>query len=205
MNVLLPISIIPPIPYIAAALQSQKATIDFGEYYIHQTIRNRYHIAGPNGVMVLTINVKSQKGLKIPTGEIEIDYSKAWQRLHLRTIEAAYRSAPFYGHYIAYLEPLLTGNETTLGELFSKAWPLWMKLLKISPNYSFSPKYLEENAAADLRAKIKEPAWYDGKVYSPQYMQVFADRQGFIPRLSVLDLLFNEGPAASHNIGSWLE
>jgi hypothetical protein len=205
MSSLLPLSIVPPVAYFSAVMHSQNTIIDLGENYIHQTIRNRYHIAGPNGVIALTLNVKSQNGLKIPTGEIELDYSKPWQRLHLRTIEAAYRSAPFYDHYIAFLQHLLSGNETTLGELFTKAWPLWLRLLKIAPDYKISDAFIEQKADVDLRTRIKEPTWFHNKVEAQPYMQVFTGKNGFTPYLSILDLLFNEGPAASNYIGAWSE
>ncbi len=197
MNVILPLSIIPPVPYFTAALSGHPVQIDLGEHYQHQTIRNRYHILGPNGVVALTVNVKSQHGIKTPSAQVEIDYQKAWQRSHIRTLQAAYGSAPFYAHYMGHIIEILSGNEKSLGELFMNTWPKWLKLLRITPHADFSDFYLEDPVSIDFRDRIKAPHWFDGRIEAKEYMQVFMDRSPFVPHLSILDLLFNEGPAAA--------
>lgn len=176
--------------------QNNEVVFDAGEHFEKQTIRNRYHILTANGVLALTLNVVGQKGRKVPTGNIEIDYRKNWVRDHLRAIESAYRSAPFFEHYFPEVEAIFTQRHANLGDFFDSAFPRWLKLLGLEKNYSFSEKYIETEAALDLRGRIKNPDHFPDELATAEYLQVFADRFDFQRNLSVIDLLMNEGPAA---------
>lgn len=170
---------------------------DSGEHYVKQSFRNRYHILTANGVSALTIPVKSTGGLHVSTKDIRIEHRKPWLREHLRSITAAYGSAPFFIHYMDEVEALLSTEAETLGDFFSQTFGKWCTLLGLDLPYEVSEMYLEAPFEEDLRLKIKHPNAFPEKALTVPYPQVFEDRYAFTANLSVLDLLFNEGPAAS--------
>lgn len=196
-SVILPISIIPPIPFFVACARGSEVIIDGGENYQKQSIRNRYHILSANGVLPLTVNVSGQKGEKIPTGQISIDYDKHWVREHLRAIESAYRSAPFFEHYFPEIETLLESRYGNLQDFFEVSFPKWLKMLKLECNWLYSESFVETEATLDLRSPIKKPSDFPNSLNSDKYIQVFSDRFPFAKNLSIIDLLMNQGPAAN--------
>jgi hypothetical protein len=170
---------------------------DGGEHYMKQTIRNRYHILTGNGVLALTIPATGQKGQKIPTTDIQIDRSKPWLRNHLRAIEAAYRSAPFYEHYIDKVKSVLSNEALDFGSFFATTFPQWLSLLKIDMKFDVQRQYTGVVENSLLSNAIKAPSDFPEDTPYRPYIQVFADRFDFQPHLSVLDLIFNEGPQAA--------
>lgn len=196
-QIILPISIIPPIPFFVACASGSEIIIDGGENYQKQSIRNRYHILSANGVLPLTVNVTGQKGEKIPTGQITIDYDKHWVREHLRAIESAYRSAPFFEHYFPEIQSLIETKYFNMKELFQISFPKWLKMLKLECNWLYSESFVETEADLDLRIPIKRPSDFPDSLNSKKYIQVFSDRFAFQPNLSIIDLLMNQGPAAN--------
>ncbi|MCZ4408954.1 WbqC family protein [Cryomorphaceae bacterium 1068] len=191
-----PLSLIPPIGLFVAMAKGHKVYFDTAENYVKQTIRNRYHILSANGVQTLTINVVGQKGEKTPSGNILIDYDEPWIRLHKRALESSYRSSPFFDHYYPKVINLFEARHPDFGAFFRESLNLWLRLLKFEPNFSIQDKYVEIDADYDLRTRIKSPDQFPAEFQSKKYLQVFSDRFDFQPNLSILDLLFNEGPAS---------
>lgn len=204
-TVILPISLIPPIPYFVACANANKVIIDGGENYQKQTIRNRYHILSANGVLPLTVNVMSQKGEKIPTGNIAPDYDKLWIREHIRAIESAYRSAPFFEHYFPEIKKILEMQYATLEEMFKQTFPKWLAISGVTCDWSYSTTYIKTSADLDLRKRIKKPSDFPDSLRSQDYMQVFLDRFPFMANLSIIDLLMNEGPVSNTYLPKDLE
>lgn len=196
-TVILPISIIPSTAYLVACAKGHKVIIDGGENYQKQTIRNRYHILSANGVLPLTVNVTSQKGEKIPTDQIQIDYEKHWIREHLRAIESAYRSAPFFEHYFPRVVTLLESKHSCMKDMFLSGFPQWLELAGVTCDWQHSSTFVETPADLDLRLPIKKPADFSPALSTQKYMQVFSDRFPFYSNLSIIDLLMNEGPASN--------
>lgn len=196
-KIILPLSPIPPIPYLVALARKGDVIFDAGEHFIKQTIRNRYHILTANGVLALSLNVAGQKGTKITTGEIEIDYRKNWVRDHLRAIESAYRSAPFFEHFYPEVEAILSEKYPNVSAFFDASFSRYLKLVGIESRYTISQDYLDASDFLDLRKRIKHPEQFPTQLASEQYLQVFSDRFAFKPNLSVIDLLMNAGPASS--------
>lgn len=195
-----PIICIPPIGYFAKAAVAKEVIIDAGENYVKQSIRNRYHILSANGVLTLSIPVISQGGEKIPTGDIKIDYSKEWQRNHLRAINAAYRSAPFYDYYAGAVTELIESGAESLREFAEKSAAICDEWLGYEISRKVENAFQEGDFDCDLRLKIKRPEDFPGKPEFKTYVQVFADRFEFQPNLSILDLIFNLGPEAGYFI-----
>ncbi len=191
-----PMCAVPPIPMIRLCLQAGDVCIDGKENYIKQSFRNRYHILTAGGVKALSIPVKHTGGTPIATCDARIEYRKPWLRDHLRTLKAAYASAPFYIHYAEAIEDILACGAATLGEFFSQNFEKWCALLKVTLPYRLTETYAQENFELDLRQKIKHPSAFPEVGAVAPYPQVFDDRHPFAPNLSVIDLLMNEGPAA---------
>lgn len=191
-----PISPIPPIAYFILGSKNGTLLVDGGEHYIKQTVRNRYHILTANGVLPLTMNVKSQNGKHISTKDILLDYDKPWVRSHLRAIEAAYKSAPFFEHYIHHVEDVLSTNYLTLGSFHKAAFAKWTEILGADFNCDWSDAYIDQPVENDYRGKRKSPNDFAAELHPKSYIQVFSDRHPFASNLSILDLIFNLGPQA---------
>jgi hypothetical protein len=175
--------------------------IDLYENYPKQTWRNRYDVLNSHGLQTLTIPVVGQKGEKISTAEIKIDNRLPWQRTHLRTIQAAYGSAPFYEHYIELIEPLFSKEYEYLSAFNRDALTLILSELKHEKVIQFSNQYVKASEGdTDLRPFFKPSKFNQIKFKEISYVQTFADRMGFVPNLSILDMLFNNGPASARLI-----
>lgn len=192
-----PICIVPPIALLRLGLLHGGIAFDGGEHYVRQSFRNRYHILTANGVKALSVPVKSSGGKHITTREVQIEYSKPWLREHIRSITAAYGSSPFYIHYKEAIEKLLSTRADTLGEFFLQTFGNWCALLGVQVPHTLFDHFLEREFHFDLRPKIKQPEHFPIEAATSAYPQVFDDRFAFSANLSVIDLLFNEGPAAA--------
>lgn len=213
----------PPIEYFAAIANSHTILLEGEEMYQKQSYRTRCHIPSGNGLLVLTIPVLRDNGVhKNPVKEIKIDYSKPWLIQHKRAMEAAYMSSPFFEYYADDIFPLLDKKEPYLFDLNLRLIEKVMELIGLKNNIQITTQYLNSNAVCayemapepdglfstehhllcaspiDLRERIHPKYKGDNLLQLLQiekpYYQVFTNKQGFIPNLSILDLLCNEGP-----------
>ncbi len=196
---ILPTAYLPSISYISHIIGSpQECTIDLGEHYIKRSIRNRTRIATAQGVMELTVPVRRANKPRQPITDVEIDNSKRWQHQHWNTIVAAYKSSPYFDHYAPYIEPLYIRQYNYLVEFNTAVMEALMGLLYMGdrrscPSIATSPQYIEATATdLDLRQKNSVGADFEP---TPD-IQVFSDRLPFEGDLSILDLIFCEGPSA---------
>ena len=136
----------------------------------------------------------------MPISEAEIDYTYSWQRIHLKSIESAYRLSPFYEYYADEVIALYRDEIPGLFDWNMKLLRTILHLLDIEKEPQESTLWESNPApAADFRNSInpKERLFRADPQFNPApYPQVFQERFGFIPNLSILDLLFNEGPEA---------
>lgn len=210
---LLSTAYLPPIEYFVVMANSARVEIECGEMYQKQSYRTRCHIYGANGPLVLTLPVlrSAAKGEesshKIPVGELAIDYSKPWLQQHKRALEAAYMSSPFFEYYMDDIYGILDSGEKSLLEMNTALTLKIAELIGIETPVSLSDgnfimpgsEELQERGIEDFRNTIhpKKPALLMERLQmNKPYWQVFTNKQGFVPNLSVLDLLFNEGPNA---------
>ena len=203
----------PPVEYFLAIANSSRVEIESGEMYQKQSYRTRCHINGANGLLVLTLPVLRSAAKdggnshKIPTSELAIDYSKPWLLQHKRALEAAYMSSPFFEYYMDDIYQVLESGEESLLQMNTRLTLKIAELIGIDTPISLSDgnfivpgsDILEQNGISDFRDSIhpKKPALLMEELeMNKPYWQVFSTKQGFVPNLSVLDLLFNEGPNA---------
>jgi len=187
----------PSIPYIASWVFFDEMIIESKESYTKQTFRNRCQIKTANKVDDLIIPI--QKGnSNIPIQEIRIDYNQSWIKNHWRAIQSAYGKAPFFEHFGDDIERILSNKPRFLFDLNLEILEYLLNILGINKKIIFSQKYEKEYPVliADLRSSI-HPKHHSSKLsfYKVnEYTQVFGNQ--FIGDLSILDLIFCEGPDA---------
>jgi hypothetical protein len=196
--VLLPPACLPDLEFFTWLLFSVQAVIEVHETYPKQTCRNRYRIATANGILVLSIPVIRPKGNHSPFQEILIDSSTDWSRIHWRAIESAYNKSPFFLYYRDDFEHLFQNPPRLLIDFNLTAINLCCKLIETKPEFTFTEAFRKKVInRLDLRHSIM-PKQAVKHAYSisewEPYVQVFSDRQEFMPNLSILDLIFNLGP-----------
>jgi len=165
---------------------------------VKQSYRNRCYINTAQGLEMLIVPLTSKHG-NVIIKDIRIDYSKKWQNNHWRTIESAYRKAPYYEYYADDLSNILYGNHDFLFDLNFDLLSFCLKSIRFAPSLSVSVSYekVPPPYVFDLRSHInpKKPV-SDREFYqSASYHQVFGS--GFVGNLSLIDLLFCEGPRSA--------
>ena len=197
MNVILQSVYAGNVNYYAAILKSENVIVDVNEHFLKQSYRNRCVIAGANGPLNLIVPVKRKTG-RVKLKDVEIDYSENWQKIHWKSIESAYRTSPYFEFYEDRFKALYFSKEFKL----LMNWNLAINnailtSLKHEPEIRISEKYISEtDGYEDLRSEIHPKKQITSHYKVNSYPQVFDDRMDFLPNISVLDLLFNEGPAA---------
>jgi hypothetical protein len=174
-----------------------RVLVEVHESYAKQTLRNRCRIYSANGPLDLVIPVRHGAGRLISS--IMPDNSVAWQRQHWNALITAYRRSPFFEFYEHDLLPFYTGPSEFLTDLDMGLTRKLCELTGLACTLQPTESYGDHPATADYRQRFKiskDPQLFE---QSP-YLQVFNDKHGFVPNLSVLDLLFNLGPEA----GSYL-
>lgn len=198
MEILLSTAFFPPISYIKQLVGTKTVYLEQNENYIKKTYRNRCRILAANGVMNLSVPVVVATKKKALIRDVQIDYATNWQKQHFKSIESAYRSAPFYEYLIGDFEPFFTRNYKYLFDYNLEIINAISGILEINPNIKLTDDYkTNPQNCIDLRNKIvpkAEELQYKAVVI--EYSQVFSDKHGFKNDLSCLDLLFNLGSEA---------
>ena len=175
-------------------VNSKKLVFEINDNFLKQTFRNRTYIYGANGKLILSIPViHSQKNRKL-LKDVKISYSHDWPTQHWKSFQISYRSSPFFEYYEDKLIDLYKRREKYLCDFNLKSIDIISEMLKINLEYVFTKKY-EDNYSnkLDYRKNCKK---IDSKYKINKYTQVFESKHGYIENLSVLDLIFNEGPNA---------
>ena len=197
MSHIFPTAYLPSIEYVSLFLKTDDASIELFETYQKQSCRTRTNVMTANGVQTLTIPVIKTNGNHTLTKDIEISYKESWQQIHLRCLESAYRKSAYFDYYFPYFEKIYRQKFNTLVELNDFCLKTILKILKVKKDYSFTTDFERITDENDYRVSLSKGT---NKIEMKPYYQVFADRHGFIPNLSIVDLLFNEGPNSVHNL-----
>ena len=197
MSQIFPTAYLPSIEYVSLFLKAEDASIELFETYQKQSCRTRTNVMTANGIQTLTIPVIKTNGNHTLTKDIEISYKESWQQTHLRCLESAYRKSAYFDYYFPYFEKIYKQKFNTLIELNDFSLKTILKILKAKKEYSYTTDFEKITNEDDYRISLSKGT---NKIEIKPYYQVFADRHGFIPNLSIIDLLFNEGPNSIHNL-----
>lgn len=193
-NICLTSAYLAPVEYYSALAKADTVFLEHCEFYEKQSYRNRCNIAGANGSLALTIPVEKSKGSRLLTRDVRISEHSDWQIQHWRSIESAYNSTPFFEYYKDDLLPFYEKDWTFLWDFNIEIQAKMLELFDLQVDVQLTKEYkvdFDENVL-DARNSIHPKKETDtGSLKN--YYQVFEQRFGFIPNLSVIDLLFNMG------------
>ncbi len=196
VDILLPTSYFPPVSWFAYLLRSKTAYIEQMETFPKQTYRNRCEIMTSSGKLDLVVPVSKPNGNHTKSRDIMIAFREPWNQHHWKSIQTAYRSSPYFDYYADFLQPLFESGETSLIAHNYKILSVINRILHLDVSIEFTSEYIKlPEELIDLRKELSPKKERQG-ISFPEYPQVFSHKFGFMPDLSILDLLCNLGPEA---------
>ncbi len=200
-TILLELHYLGGLPYFSKLLHTPQVVIEQHEHYRKGSFRNRCYIGTAQGPQLLSIPLASGKHQQAPIKAVRIDAQSHWQRQHWRSIKTAYGKSPFYDYYAPFLASFYERPYTWLFDFCQELQLQLFQLLGINPTLIYSSTYQHQTAGdcTDFRHQLlpRNYATYSDSNYQIiPYPQVFEDRQGFVPNLSIIDLLYCTGPEA---------
>lgn len=182
------------IGYFRKLLKAEDVNIEAKEHFVKQTLRTRCTILGANGRQQLSVPVEKPLGSKTPMDQLIISYTEKWQKDHWKSIESAYASSPYFEAYDREIKGLIYSEQRNLLRFNNEITHSILSWLQLQKDVRFTTEYsVFEN---DFRQFD-----FENEPEPKKYIQVF-DHGGFSNGLSILDLLFCEGPMARNFIFS---
>ena len=195
MDLIIHPNYLPSTSHFLLMVNSKKLVFEINDHYLKQTFRNRTYIYGANGKLLLSIPViHSQKNRKF-LKDVKISYDQDWLSQHWKSLEISYRSSPFFEYFEDKLICLYKKKEKYLVDFNLKSIIILFEMLQIDLEYDFTNSY-QENYSSISDYRINSENFNSNEIKIDKYTQVFQSKHGFINNLSVLDLIFNEGPNA---------
>jgi hypothetical protein len=202
--------------------QHPRVIIDLGEHYERQSYRTRTSIVGPNGKQDLVVQIARRSGEKMPMRSVGLSYIETWPQQHVHAIRSAYGNTPWFIHYIDAIEAVVMRKYDRLVDLDLATMRMGLKWLGLGTELVVSEAYVvprllsdvpggphsvevgrpghetsDNEQGFDLRTTLHPKRPLPPELSAvPAYPQIFADRHGFVPRMSVIDLVMNAGPEA---------
>ncbi len=171
--------------------QQGNVVFEAHEHFIKQTYRNRCTIYGANGTQDLIIPVQ-KKSAKVPIKELQVAYTENWQHTHFMAIHSAYKSSPYYDFFEDNMRALFAKKEKYLLD-YNALFIEWIaKTLKLNLSTNYSESYLRHYDENTVDARNTISPKNENVVEHPKYLQVFEDKHGYMPNLSVIDWIFND-------------
>lgn len=194
-NFIFPSFYLPPISYFYYIKKSNKTlNIEIYENFVKQSYRTRSIIGTANGPLNLIIPIKHTDKAKTPMKDVRISYDSNWQRLHWMSITSAYRRTPYFEFYETELYDFYHKKETFLIDYNTKILKVLLRFLKINIPITFTDEYKENiPSQVDLRKELHPKKEFKTPVLPPYY-HIFEEKTSFISNLSIIDLLFHQGP-----------
>lgn len=187
-----------PVQWYQKLNRYDRCLIECHDHYIKQTYRNRCTIATTQGMQTLSVPIERYDGLKCAMRDIRVSDHGNWRHLHWNALMSAYGESPFFEYYADDIRPFFEKRWEFLFDFNMEITFKMCELIDIRPTISTTDTYVADTASMhDFRDAIrpKHPLPDEQFVPTPYY-QVYRQKHGFLPNLSVLDLLFNEGNEA---------
>ena len=216
MPKLLSTAYFPPVSYFAAMAEEMEGLsnrmdgssslelspsvvyIEACENYQKQSYRNRCRFYAADGVQALSFPIVHEGGThKLPISEIKVDYSTPWLQQHERAIVSAYRTSAYFEYYQDELFAILESRPERLLDLNMSLLRFFIEKTGLAVDLRLTEEFSKETTCDDLRETIhpKRPNAILADIgLEKPYFQVFSRKYGFKSDLSIMDLLFNEGP-----------
>jgi len=197
-SAIFPLFYLPPISYFSGLKDFEgNFLIEREEHFPKQTYRNRARIYSPNGGLDLIVPVIRGEKVHTKVKDVRISNDFNWQRLHWKSLESCYRNSAYFEFYEDEFARFYNNKYEFLFDYNLEILEWLLKQLKQNIKLDFTSEYIDDVAPElDYRSnKIHFKNVEDNTMYKP-YFQVFDDREGFKPNLSIVDLLFNQGPQA---------
>ena len=192
MDILIHPNYFPNIHQFTQIIKANNILFEVSDNYQKQTFRNRTYIYGANGKLGLFIPVIHTHKQRELFKDVKISYDSNWMDLHLKSLQSAYRSSPYFEYFEDDFIKLYSEKEKFLADFNIKCIKLISNLLDLDLDYKISNEYVEKtNDIIDLRDLSN--ARKEKKIETPKYIQVFESKHGYINNLSILDLIFSEG------------
>ena len=193
MNVLLSTTYFGPIQWYQKLYRAERVEIEQWESFRKQTYRNRCLIATTNGIQALTVPVEHSDSQLIK--DIRLSDHGNWRHLHWNALQSAYGESPFFEYYQDDIHPFFEKNWMFLLDFNEAIRQKVCELIDIQSNVSYTKEFVPEEKMASFRDVICPKHPQEDPDFSPKrYYQVYEEKYGFLPNLSILDLLFNMGP-----------
>lgn len=197
-NILLSSAYLAPVEYYTKLYAYDKVYVERFDHYMKQTYRNRCVIASASGPLALTIPTEKSDELKCLMKDMRISDHGNWRRVHWNAFVASYRHSPFFDYYADEFHVFFERKYEFLYD-FNMDLCRWVcRQIDLQPCMLPTGYYVASpEAADDFRERIhpKKPCQsYDPQFEAKPYYQVFDAQTGFLPNLSIVDLLFNMGP-----------
>ena len=190
-NIIIHPSYFPSISHFVTIAKANIVTFEVEDNFQKQTNRNRMYIYSPNGIQLLNVPVKHNKERHQRIKEVKIENDFDWQKQHFKSLEAAYRTSPFFEYFEDDILPIFQKKQNYLMDLNMETMAIVSKCLRLEFDYDETTEYFHEvTDKVDHRNLINGKK--DTSIFEP-YTQVFGDKHGYLNNLSILDLLFNEG------------
>ena len=196
MQTLLSTTYFGPIQWYQKLYRAEKVFIERCETFQKQTYRNRCLIATTNGIQALTVPVSSSTPDSCLLSTTRISDHGNWRHLHWNALKSAYGESPFFDYYQDDIRPFFEQRWDYLFDFNEAIREKMCDLLDIQPTVSYTKEFTpSEGLVGDYRSVIRPKHPEPDPDFTPKrYYQVYEQKHGFLPNLSILDLLFNMGP-----------
>lgn len=198
-TILLSSAYLAPVEYYTKLYAADRVLVERYDHYMKQTYRNRCVIVGANGTLALTIPTEKDDHLKVLMKDVRISDHGNWRHVHWNALESAYRNSPFFEYYADDFRCFYEKKYPFLWDFNQALCEVVCSLIDLHPKMAGTTDYQTEwsSDTTDFRQLIHPKIDYkeaDPSFHPLPYYQVFKEKFGFIPNLSIVDLLFNMGP-----------
>ncbi len=194
ITVLIDLQYLPNINWILTSIKYKNVKFSLSDISQKMSFRNKCYVVGSNGLITLSIPLQGGRDKKQKLKDIRINNDYQWQILHWKTIQSCYKKSPYFDHFEYVFKPFFQNHFEFLYDFNFKMISKIFSICKLETELSLEPQLnldTENTEIHDLRNSITPKNYLENDCI--KYLQVFEDKVGFKPNMSILDLLMNDG------------